>query len=181
MRTLLLSLFGSTILLACSSEPAPPAQDPSNETPPAQVLDAQRPLNFVAPLGWVEREPTQAMRAKEFVVGEAGENPLLVIVAHWPNGVGSLQDNLNRWKGQVGSDDPTLTEYTANGLLATVLDAEGTYQGMTGEAQEGSRLLAAYVESPAGRVDGVYTIKMSGSSEEVTPWVESFHEFIKGL
>jgi hypothetical protein len=170
---------------SCSSEPqADKAQDLVVEGPAADATRTD-PMNFAAPEGWTERTPTAAMRHKEFVLGELGDNPTLVIVAQWKNGVGGLQANLQRWKGQVGggegATEPTIDTLTENGLISTILDGQGAYSGMSGETQSGSRLMAAYIESPSGRMEGVYTIKLSGPSDSIEPWAESFRKFIQDL
>ncbi|MFT5058304.1 MAG: hypothetical protein ACI89E_001077, partial [Planctomycetota bacterium] len=77
--------------------------------------------------------------------------------------------------------EPTIDTITENGLISTVLDGQGAYTGMSGESQSGSRLMAAYIESPSGRMEGVYTIKLSGPSDSIEPWAESFRQFIQDL
>lgn len=175
------------LFAACSSKPAPEkAVDPVVEdTQPEAPGPKTGPLDFTAPEGWTERAPTGAMRFKEYVLGEVTKTSPLVIVAYWPNGVGPLQANLDRWKNQVGGGEdaaePTLETFTENGLISTILDGQGDYTGMKGGTETGSRLLAAYVESPSGRFEGVYTIKLNGSIEALEPWAESFRKFIQDL
>ncbi len=174
-------------LWSCSSEVSVPegSTDVSSPSDAAGSPASSGPLNFLAPEGWTERSPTGPMRHKEFLLGNDPENELLVVVAHWPSGVGGLQANLDRWKGQVGggenASEPILDTTTGNGLISTLLDGEGTFTGMQGDSRASSRLLAAYIESPGGRIEGVYTIKLEGSSEAVAPWADSFRSFVRNL
>ncbi|MBL4769624.1 MAG: hypothetical protein JKY61_00390 [Planctomycetes bacterium] len=173
--------------LGCSSEPqvleTAPAAEEAEMAP--EVKSKTGPVEFNAPEGWTEREPTAAMRSKEFVLGDDTENEVLVIVGHWPNGVGGLQANLQRWKGQLAggenAQEPSIDTFTENGLISTLMDGMGDYSGMSGTQQAGSRLMAAYVESPMGRFEGVYTIKLSGSADSIEPWADSFRKFIQDL
>ncbi len=188
MRTACFLLASLPLLfVSCSSEPAPVTGETEVQESALPEAPAQRsgPLNFAAPEGWTERAPTGAMRSKEFVLGEITDTAPLVIVAHWPNGVGGLQANLQRWKSQVaggdGAAEPSLETITGHGLISTILDGEGAYTGMSGGTEAGSRLLAAYVESPSGRMEGVYTIKLSGPADALAPWAESFRKFIQDL
>jgi len=193
MRTASLLLVAFPLFfVSCSSEPqvetnqdnAADSNVPAAGTPAADTARTG-PLDFTAPEGWTERAPTGAMRLKEFVLGEVSESAPFVIVAHWPNGVGGLQANLQRWKGQVageeGAAEPGLETISDNGLICTIMDGQGAYTGMSGGTETGSRMLAAYIESPGGRIEGVYTIKLSGSVEALAPWAESFRKFIQDL
>lgn len=172
---------------ACSTEPVAvdPGQQGANSTETKTSVARTGPLNFAAPEGWVEREPTKQMRFKEFTLGDDAENEVLVVVAYWAGGIGGLQGNLDRWKGQVGGGEgaaePTIDTYTENGLITTLLDGDGSFTGMDGETKAGTRLMAAYIESPMGRFDGVYTIKLTGPSDVSAPWADSFHKFIQDL
>ncbi|MDF1838649.1 MAG: hypothetical protein P1V35_12335 [Planctomycetota bacterium] len=184
---LLLLLALSLAFASCSSEPQVESGGDRPAEPAAATEQTARtgPLDFTAPEGWTERAPTGAMRFKEYVLGEDVDGAPLVIVAHWPNGVGGLQANLQRWKGQVaggdGAAEPSVETISDHGLISTIMDGEGAYTGMSGGTESGSRLLAAYIESPAGRIEGVYTIKLSGSVEALAPWAASFRKFIQDL
>ncbi len=174
-------------LWSCSSE-VPVSEGSTEVSPPSDAAGSpanRGPLNFQAPEGWTERAPTAPMRHKEFLLGDDSEDELFVIVAHWPSGIGSLQANLDRWKGQIGDgangSESTLDTITGRGLISTLFDGEGTLTGMKGDSQAGSRLLVAYIESPGGRIEGVYTIKLKGSSEAVAPWADSFRSFVRNL
>jgi hypothetical protein len=72
---------------------------------------------------------------------------------------GSVQANMDRWKGQFG---PSATAKTADrvihGLKVTTIDIAGSYSGMAGPmggaapAKPGYRMLGAIIENPGGNI-----------------------------
>ncbi len=177
----------SLALWACSAEPVSEGPEQqggalSETDTPAVPADL---LNFAAPEGWTEVEPTGPMRLKQFTLGDDKQNEVDVYVAYWKGGIGGLQRNLIRWKGQIGTGEgtpePTIDTYTENGLISTLLDGEGAYTGKDGSTRTGTRLMAAYVESPSGRFDGVFTVKFTGPSAASAQWADSFRKFVQDL
>jgi hypothetical protein len=141
--------------------------------------------SFTAQEGWTERAPSSAMRFKEFALGEGPDAPL-VVVAHWPGGIGSVADNISRWTSAIstGPDDapPVTQETVRDGLRITTVDGAGTMSiGMSDSPQAGRRMLAAFVDAPGGRFAGAYTIKVVADAAELTPWVASFETFLADL
>ena len=133
---------------------------------PANVTARSQPSlgmpRWEAQEGWVEQSPQSAMRLLEYRLEGEGE-PVLV-VSHWPNGVGGLEPNLDRWRGSVVGPDPCEVVTTfPNELRVDLISGYGMVSdGMGGEASEGA-LLAAYIQSPEGRFPGVYTVKVIGA------------------
>ena len=75
---------------------------------------------------------------------------------------GSVQANLDRWKGQFAGAGgkpatATIATRTLHGLKMTTIDVAGDYSGMGGplaaaKAVPGYRLLGAIIEAPGGNV-----------------------------
>ena len=96
--------------------------------------------------------------------------PLVVVISHWvKGGVGGLDRNLERWTGQpwVGGSRIHNRKFETlqhSGLTITLLNGAGDHQAMNGTITPGARLLAAYIESPGARFQGVYTAKLQGAA-----------------
>ncbi len=170
------------VFAACGSPSEPEEQGAPSSSPGAtggapEALGAPR---FVAQPGWTEQKPESAMRYLEFVL--EGEGSPVLVVSHWPNGVGGLDANMDRWRGSVTGSDPGVGKTTfPNDLRIDSLRKVGQVtDGMGGPASEGA-LMVAYVESPAGRFPGVYTVKVMGPTATLDAHAERFEAFLAGL
>ncbi len=148
--------------------------------------------NFVTPEGWVEEAPANSMRKKQYSLpSEGGAQPALAVVAHWPNGVGTIEDNLNRWVSQVNSSAQA-SELSAeqrwttepDGYLVTHVHVEGQIKPAEGMAPdiattEAGAILAAYVETVAS--PAVWTIKITGDAKTVQAHKERYLAFVAGM
>ncbi|HEV2292898.1 MAG TPA: hypothetical protein VGR35_03530 [Tepidisphaeraceae bacterium] len=135
--------------LAMAAQPTKPTEDPhaghdhgpgghddhaGHDHGPAQP--AAEKIDWGAlPPGWVEDPTPRPMRAHTLVVesdGKKGE----VIVSRLPqNGVGSLLDNINRWRGQVGLEP--VKEPTQKPRAMNIAGTEGFAFDFEGPAKEG--------------------------------------------
>ena len=115
-------------------------------------------LTFDLPAAWQRDTPSSAMRlAQATVPGAAGAGELAVFY-FGPGQGGGVENNFERWLGQVQSDGvakPERGSFEANGFRISWIDARGTLlpSGMgSGPAtpQPGSRLLGAVVEGDGG-------------------------------
>lgn len=142
-----------------------------------EALGAPR---FQAQPGWTEQQPESAMRFLEYVL--EGEGSPVLVVSYWPNGVGGLDANMERWRGSVTGSDPGVGKTTfPNDLRIDSLRKIGQVtDGMGGPASEGA-LMVAYVESPSGRFPGVYTVKVMGPTATLDAHAERFEAFLAGL
>lgn len=150
----------------------------------------ERP-NFVAPEGWEEREPSNQMRLIEYQVGDDGD--LLVIVSEWLGGIGGVDPNVVRWANEVGVakpvnelDESQRWEAQYGDYSATVVHLTGSGGTEHGVGSEGAEaeddakaVLAAYIELPG--YSSVWTIKLSGTPEEVAGQKENFEAFLEKL
>ena len=119
-------------------------------------------LRFAHPSEWTRVPAPSDMRAAQFRVAKAdgdAEDAEVVLFFFGKGQGGSAQDNLDRWRGQMGEGASakaagTVTIKTIHGLKVTSLDVAGTYKPMArgGDAtpHPGYRLLAAVIEGEGG-------------------------------
>jgi len=142
----------------------------------ALLADSAAGLKWTAPAGW-KAEGARPMRAATYTIAPvAGDTGAAECGVYFfgPGQGGSVEANLDRWKGQVvgtdGKPAPAQTQKrTIHGLSVTTLDSSGSYTGMAGPMagtqtkQAGYRLLAALVEGPAGNI----FIKFAGPGKTI--------------
>ncbi len=150
-------------------------------------------LRYKAAEGWVIEHPTSSMRVAQYKLPKAAgdsEDASLVLYYFGSDQGGSVQDNIDRWVGQIekpdgsSSSDKAKTErLTVNGLRVTTIDVTGTY---TAEMSPGSgtrhnkpnyRLRAAVVETPKGS----YFAKLVGPEKTVNRWDRAFVDYVKSF
>ena len=199
------ALFLAASLAACgSSEESPDATENGlqseadqggSSAPSHQSIDgdgqfAERP-NFVAPEGWVEREPSTTMRIKEFQVGD--DEDLIVAIFEWRAGIGGVDPNVERWANEVGLDTPVNElddtqrwEAQYGDYFVTVVHLVGTggsEHGVGEESEEAAEdakaLLAAFIEVPG--YSSVWNVKLSGSPDGVAAQKDNFEAFLDKL
>ena len=183
--------------LACGTaeeaNPEPPGGAATESAPDSATDAATDGLpRFVGQEGWVSEQPSSNMRLLQFrLAGAEGEDDLEFVVASWPNGVGGLESNLDRWVGQVGvsgraadlsseqrwTEDVrgfTVTTVYLKGKVATMADADGH----AAASPDGS-LIAAYIEI-LGKPQ-VWTVKVTGGSASIEKHKASVLAFLQGL
>ncbi len=121
-------------------------------------------LRWMAPKGW-RAEPAQAMRAATYtaapVPGDVARAECVVYFFGAGQG-GSIEANLERWKGQFATADgkpavARIATRTTRGLTITTVDTTGDYSGLGGPMANGRpvpgyRLLGAIIEGPGGNL-----------------------------
>jgi len=169
---------GPTIATVNSNNAAPTA---SGQTIPPPTSNVPGDLSFKTPEGWTSEPPTSKMRVAQYKLpGDAGDASLVIYYFGQGQG-GKVEDNFDRWVGQMQQTrDKAKTEnLTVNGMAVTLLDVSGTYSGdMRGGSQTpqpNSRMRAAVIETPKGN----YYIKLTGPDKTVTRWNDAFMAFIK--
>jgi hypothetical protein len=116
------------------------------------------------------------MRAATYVVSPDAE---CVVYFFGPGQGGTIQANIDRWKGQFKPSDGKVTKLTVHGLPVTRIDISGEYSGMggpmaQGPAKAGYRLLGAIVEGSAGNL----FIKFTGPVKTVAANQQKFDAFL---
>lgn len=188
--TLILALAG---LVACGGgEPKQPEViKPMASQPPAAGGMAQPAgsgqIDIELPDSWVEEAPANSMRMLQArVPGDAGDGQLAVFY-FGPGGGGGVEQNIERWLGQVQPADdsqPVRDTFESNGLKIHTVEAKGTItpsrMSMTAEAPEpqpNSMLLGAVVEGPGGP----WFIKLTGPEATLEAQRDAFFDMVKNL
>lgn len=170
--------------LATSCAAPAPTNAADSESTSSEVAYEGTP-RFAAPAGWAEEAPANNMRLVQFrTPGDAGS---LCIVSAWPNGVGPLEANLDRWAGQVGMesaadlDAPERTRREVRGHTVTTIHVQGPLAaGMSGgEALDHGAVLAAFIEAPDG--PAAWTVKLQGPANEIAAEREAFDAMLSRL
>lgn len=147
-------------------------------------------LQWTPPPGWKSEAP-RPMRAATYTVSPtAGDtaNAECVVYFFGSGQGGSVEANLERWKGQlVGPDgkpaDAKIAKRTVHGLPVTTIDASGDYTGMGGpmaaskSTQNNYRLLGAIVEGPGGNV----FLKFTGPAKTIAASQPDFEKLLNSF
>jgi hypothetical protein len=153
---------------AASAEATPPAREPApiapitsrgGTPPPAAPQGAGGEIDFALPAGWQSETPSNNMRMAQASIPGPGGPGQLAVFYFGPGGGGGVQDNIQRWIGQMEPEpgaQPAIQELqTENGFKVTWVEMVGTILPSTmgtgpDAPQPNSRLLGAVVEGPGG-------------------------------
>jgi hypothetical protein len=144
-------------------------------------------LNWTAPSGWKTGE-ARPMRAATYTISPASGDTASAecVVYFFGSGQGgSVQANLDRWKGQLVTPDgkaadAKIAKRTIHGMSVTTIDSSGDYTGMGGpmaaskSVQNNYRLLGAILEGPGGNV----FVKFTGPAKTVASNQPRFEQLL---
>jgi hypothetical protein len=127
-------------------------------------------LKWSTPQGW-KNEGSRPMRAATYSVPSApGDHEAAECAAYFfgQGSGGSIQANIDRWKGQFQPANAKLDKRTIHGLAVTTIESAGDYTGMGGAmgqqaAAHNYKLLGAIIEGPGGNV----FVKFTGPAKTV--------------
>ncbi len=148
------------------------------------------PFALAAPAGWTAKPVTSSMRAADFAVpGKAGDAQLIVYY-FGSQGAGSVDDNLNRWLGQLEQPDGKPTRGVAKveqtkfaGQAATYVSATGHFKaqammpGASDQDIKEAAMLAAIIDSPSGP----YYFKLTGPAPTIEAQRQAFRGMLESL
>jgi hypothetical protein len=117
---------------AMDARPVGPAAQ-GQAAAPAQSL----PLTWTLPAGWTQDPQPRPMRVATVNVEANGNKGELIVTRFRTGGFGSIVDNLNRWRQQVGLP-PVKDEKEVTPDKATVGGAEARVYDFTGPAAGGN-------------------------------------------
>jgi len=147
-------------------------------------------LKWTPPAGW-KTEDARPMRAATYTIppaaGDTASAECVVYFFGAQQG-GSVQANLDRWKGQIPApggkpSNAKIARRTIHGLTVTTIDASGDYTGMGGpmaaskSVQKNYRLLGAIFEGPAGNV----FIKFTGPAKTIAASEVKFEQLLNSV
>jgi hypothetical protein len=153
----------------------------------AVLAESAAGLRWTAPVGWMS-EAARPMRAATYSVPPAAGDAVggeVVMNFFGPGQGGSVDANIERWKGQVQGPDgkpapATVAKRSVRGIAIRTIDVTGTYTGMGGpmmaspKAVPGYRLLGAIVEGPGGHV----FVKFAGPAKTVAANRQKFEALL---
>jgi len=147
-------------------------------------------LKWAAPTKWKSEAPRPMRAATYTVPAAAGDTASAECVVYFfgPGQGGTVEANLERWKGQMAGPDGNppvakIAKRTIHQLPTTTIDTSGDYSGMGGpmaqskSVQKNYRLLGAIIEAPAGNV----FVKFTGPSKTVAARQSEFEEFLNSF
>lgn len=152
--------------------------DSPAQAPPAERSDVTAPgqlqLGYV-PADW-RRLPEQALRQAAFAVGEGNQQGEVTVIALGPQS-GSLEANVNRWRGQIGLPEATAQEIAASRRTLAVGQSEADYFVLEPESDQGEAILGVILRRP----DRVWFIKFRGPVTLVKQQQAAFERFVTEL
>jgi hypothetical protein len=147
-------------------------------------------VTVAVPEGWRSVPPSSSMRVAEYVLPSSPPGAD-ASVAIFSGNMGSVEDNIGRWKGQFEAGSTSETRATSisdrgTEMAVAVVDISGTFTGgmgpNAGSAQDNSRMLGAIVDVERGSTGSRFLyIKLLGPRETVAQWASSFDEFIQNI
>jgi hypothetical protein len=183
MRRTVLSFALLMSVIACSSEEkASKAPEAVSMTATGTALDLGA-ITVMVPDGWTTQPPSSSMRKAQFVLpkqGDDAEDAEMVVFYFGTGSAGSVDANLDRWRGQMIGAEGDTQKGSANGMAVTTLDVKGAYASsmgprmQPGQTKPNFRMIASIVESPAG----AYYFKLTGPQITISHWHGSFTQFI---
>lgn len=160
---------------------------------PEELVDivlADGRIDLKVPKAWEKKKPKFNIVEAEFApkpVKAKTEVARLTVMASG----GSIEQNVDRWKGQFSQeDDSSTSEHTkqkqekVNGMVVHLVDITGTYADSAGPfagnavERENYRMIAAVVET---KVAGNYFFKLYGPKETVAENEKRFLQMIKSI
>jgi len=155
-----------------------PPSPRSSSPPPA---DTSGLPEWKVPEGW-QQVTGSSMAVATFQVTFASGSGTLA-VSKWPNDVGGIHANLNRWRGQVGLEPITeaqlskyIREIDVNGMTLTIMDTHGANEnrGLESAAQ---RILSVWYPKDGG----TWIFKLRGASDMVVGEEAKLIEFVRSI
>lgn len=175
-------------------EPAP--QEAASHVPPADASNAppaaaQSPIKYSVPPGWTEQAERNLFRVVAFDIPVGSERGA-AIVARMPANSGSILDNVNRWRDQVGlSPLPDIAQASSQplkigGLDAMMWEIQGVSQAQTSaggirESQPGATVPQSITVAMLTRGSEWWFFKLQGPATIVSAQKEPFLAFLRSV
>ncbi len=172
-------------LIACGSEQKDEQKTETLSSGGGSPLDLGA-VTVVIPEGWQSQLPSSSMRKAQFALPrqEGDTEDAEVVVFYFGTGsAGSVEANLQRWRGQMKGAEGDTKKSVANGMPVTTLDVTGSYASSMGpmmkpgEDKPNYRMIASIIESPAG----AYYFKLTGPQGTVAHWQPAFETYIQSM
>ena len=165
---------------APSTAPSPFAAAPVVPPADAAQQQQQQPLEWTTPSGWTHDPQPRPMRVATFTVGTDPNRAELIVTRFRAGTVGSLLDNINRWRQQVGLA-PVTDEKAVAPEKATVAGQQAQVYDFAGEAAAGNparRNRVVVVETPLGEM---WFFRFFGPGDVVEQQRGAFESFLQSV
>lgn len=145
-------------------------------------------LKWMDPAGWVSQRSAPFRVVTYSVPAVPGsEKPECIVYFFGPGQGGSVEANLDRWKGQFSQNgkpaEAKVAHRTVHGVRVTTIDLTGTYTATGGQVKEGQgplpkyRMLAAIAEGAGGNI----FIRFIGPEKTVTAGLAKYEQLLASL
>lgn len=161
---------------AQAQAPAPP--DGGTPAPAKGAAESYRLAQWKTPPGWEEQPGSNAMRVTSFRVGSGGQTAEVIISRIRQGQSGSMIDNVNRWRMQVGLG-PISDPKEAGFQYPEVAGRQGLFLSYTGPKVDGVAKEVLVAMTVEGHDD--WYVKMLGPESAVSAQTAAFKQFINSL
>ena len=132
-----------------------------------------RLAKWKAPVGWQEQPGSNAMRVTSFRVGSGDQQAEVIVSKIQEDQTGSMLDNINRWRGQVGLE-PVATANNAGFGRATIGNQPGLLINFAGPQKQ----LTVAVTVQGG---DAWFVKLIGPPAVVAQQQDAFKQFLASM
>jgi hypothetical protein len=147
-------------------------QDATASPPRISSQTASRLANYQTPAGWTEIPDAKPPRIKAFRANDAE----VVITRFAANNAGTFEDNVTRWRGQLGLDPIADARTTPMKELTAGKDTPGILLEFHNPANN-KRMLVLMASSHSD----LWFIKMTGPADVVDAQRQNFEVFVKSV
>jgi hypothetical protein len=147
------------------------AQQPTPNAKPQATVETAGGMTYTVPEGWV-KSPDRPMRISTYTAGNPPQQAEL-IASKFPVNSGTVLENFNRWRGQVGMPPVQKVEQQPKQPIR-IDGAEGIYVDLTGPQQ---RMLVAWVT----RGNEWWFFKFTGPIAVIDAQQAMFDSYLKSI
>jgi hypothetical protein len=157
---------------------------PANSVAPTAASADPLPLSWTLPPGWTQDPTPRQMRVATVNVESNGRRGELIVTRFRAGGFGSMVDNLNRWRQQVGlapvtnESEVTPEKTTVAGAEAKVYDFTGASTSPAANGNPAQRNRVVMVETPAG---DAWFFRLHGPADLVENQRGSFDSLLQSV
>jgi hypothetical protein len=152
------------------------------------VAESAAGLKWTDPPGWAS-QGSAPFRVVTYSVPAVpgGEKAECIVYFFGPGQGGSVEANIDRWKGQFSQNgkpaEEKVARRTVHGVRVTTIDLAGTYRATGGQVKDGQGALTGYqmLAAIAEGVGGNIFIRFIGPEKTVTAGLAKYEQLIASL
>ncbi len=165
---------GSDAEKTTGAETGPAGSDVNGETASPQRQSAGG-MSFVVPENWKPGR-TSAFRQAAFLVEADGQQAEITVIALGPN-AGSVLDNVNRWRSQIGQGPITKDDLGKHVKSVRIDKVDAQYVELPGADAKSKAILAVIVPLP----DRTIFVKLTGDTPLALKEKKHFEQFVQSI